>query len=103
MDEIIFFYLIMHNDCDQEYVGQMKCQFGMHFNEHQKDVFFQKGNFWFDGVCFPNAQYDCSEKFQNYRLNVLLLINNNIVINDFFWCHGTIQVQYCISIIHTAH
>ena len=38
-------YSIPCNECDNEYLGQTKCQFGTRFKEHQKAVFFcQKEN-----------------------------------------------------------
>ena len=35
-------YLIPCNDCDYEYIGQTKRQFGARLKEHQKAVFFCK-------------------------------------------------------------
>ena len=36
------FYSIPWNDCDHEYIGQTKRQFGTRLKEHQKAVFFYK-------------------------------------------------------------
>ena len=35
-------YSISCNDCDNEYIGQTKREFGTRFKEHQKAVFFYK-------------------------------------------------------------
>ena len=35
-------YSILCNECDHEYIGQTKRQFGTPFKEHQKAVFFRK-------------------------------------------------------------
>ena len=35
-------YSILYNDCDNEYIGQTKHQFGTRLKEHQKAVFFCK-------------------------------------------------------------
>ena len=35
-------YSIPCNDCNNERIGQTKCQFGTHLKEHQKAVFFCK-------------------------------------------------------------
>ena len=35
-------YSIPYNDCDNEYIGQTKCQFGTRLKEHQKAVCFSK-------------------------------------------------------------
>ena len=34
-------YSIPCNDCDEEYIGQTKRQFGKRLKEHQKAVFFR--------------------------------------------------------------
>ena len=39
---IFAIYSITCNDCDNEYIGQTKRQFGTRFKEHQKAVFFCK-------------------------------------------------------------
>ena len=44
-------YSIPCNDCDNEYIGQTKRQFGTRLKEYQKAVFFlQKGKFSFIGA-----------------------------------------------------
>ena len=35
-------YYIPRNDCDNEYIGQTRRQFGTFLKEHQKSVFFYK-------------------------------------------------------------
>ena len=42
MGHIFAIYSIPCNDCDNEYIGQTKRQFGTRFKEHQKAVFFCK-------------------------------------------------------------
>ena len=43
------------NDCDNEYIGQTKLQFGTRLKEHQKAVFLcKKGKFSFIGAYMPN-------------------------------------------------
>ena len=47
------------NDCDNEYIGQIKLQFGTRLKEHQKAVFFgKKGKFSFIGAHMPNRPYN---------------------------------------------
>ena len=40
--DAIYIYSIPCNDCDNEYIGQTKAQFGTRLKEHQKAVFFGK-------------------------------------------------------------
>ena len=42
LGHIFAIYSIPCNDCDNEYIGQTKRQFGTRFKEHQKAVFFCK-------------------------------------------------------------
>ena len=52
-------YSIPCNDCDNEYIGQTKRQFGTRLKEHQKVVFsLQKGKFSFIGAYMPNQPYN---------------------------------------------
>ena len=54
------FFSIPCYDCDNEYIGQIKLQFGTRLKEHQKAVFFcKKGKFSFIGVRMPNRQNNC--------------------------------------------
>ena len=47
------------NDCDNEYIGQTKRQFGKRLKEYQKAVFScKKENFSFIGVHMPNQPYN---------------------------------------------
>ena len=51
-------YSIPCNDCDNEYIGQTKHQFGTRLKEHQKAGFFlQKRKFSFTGAHMPNQPY----------------------------------------------
>ena len=50
---------IPYNDCDNEYIGQTKRQFGTRLKEHQKSGFsLQKGKFSFIGAYLPNQPYN---------------------------------------------
>ena len=52
-------YSIPCNDCDHEYIGQTKRQFGTRLKEHQKAVFFcKKEKFCFIGAHTPNQPYN---------------------------------------------
>ncbi|CAH3166414.1 unnamed protein product, partial [Pocillopora meandrina] len=51
-------YSIPCNDCDNEYIGQTKRQFGTRLKEHQKRFFFAKGKFSFIGAYLPNQPYN---------------------------------------------
>ena len=51
-------YSIPCNDCDNEYIGQTKRQFGTRLKEHQKSGFLsQKRKFSFIGAYMPNQPY----------------------------------------------
>ena len=54
LGHIFAIYSIPCNDCDNEYIGQTKRQFGTRFKEHQKAVFFCKKTFSFIGAHVPN-------------------------------------------------
>ena len=48
-------YSIPCNDCDNEYIGQTKRQFGTRLKEHQKAVFFSKKE---NSAHMPNQPYN---------------------------------------------
>ena len=51
-------YSIRCNDCDNEYIGQTKRQFGTRLKERQKAVSLAIGKFSFIGAHVPNQPYN---------------------------------------------
>ena len=66
-------YSIPCNDCDNEYIGQTKCQFGTWLKEHQKAVFLcKKGNSALPYKPHIHYKYFIKKNFIHYNCNTSL-------------------------------